>query len=516
MEKKSMTLDYNEYVRTAVQASAEGIVLLRNEGGALPLEEGTKVSVFGRIQLHYYRSGTGSGGMVNVRKVTGITDALLEDPAVEVNRELLELYTRWEAKHPFIAGEGWGTEPWSQEEMPLTDEVCRRAAEVSDAAIVVIGRTAGEDRDNVDQPGAYRLSETEYEMLKLVRNSFDRMIVLLNTGGLIDLGFCDDITPDALAYVWQGGMLGGLGAADVLTGRVSPSGHLTDTIAVNIEDYPSDPYFGGEVRNVYTEDIYVGYRYFETAAKDKVRYPFGYGLTYTSFDMKASEAETIRTENDGENISIKFDVKVTNTGCRPGRQVIQVYVKAPEGMLGKPERVLAAFAKTAELRPEDEEVLSFNIPGYDFASFDDTGRSGYSYSWVLEKGTYEVYAGGNVRDAQMVGSFALPETICLESCSAAMMPEGQLYRMAGINDTGHMTYETLEHPEERMYTWRSFEELDKNGRQDLKLKDVADGKCTLEEYVAGFSDEDLMAIARRRNGICQSYTGYGSGIRWSN
>ena len=308
-------LDWAVYEKTAREMVAEGLVLLKNDNKALPLKQGETVSVFGRMQNHYYKSGTGSGGMVNVAKVVGILDALNECKDVNVNQKLAETYAAWDKEHPVELGLGWGQEPWSQAEMPVTEELVQEAAGESDSAIVIIARTAGEDKDNTLEKGAFMLTDIETDMLRLVRENFQKMVVLLNVGGLIDMSFLDTISPDACMYVWQGGMFGGYGVVDVLVGDVSPSGKLTDTIAYDIKDYPAYDNFGGEERNFYAEDIYVGYRYFETFAKDKVRYPFGYGLSYTDFKIGVKHASL-----DFEKGVANICVKVTNTGKRLGKE----------------------------------------------------------------------------------------------------------------------------------------------------------------------------------------------------
>ena len=201
--KKELNLDWKEYIETARNVVAEGCVLLENKDAVLPLKEGSKISVFGRIQTHYYKSGTGSGGMVNVSKVTGIVDALKESGLVTINEELLNTYLAWEEEHPFDEGEGWGCEPWSQEEMELEDELVGKAAKDSDVAIVIIGRTAGEDQDASDTEGSYRLTKKEFDMLQKVRDHFDKMIVLLNVGGIMDMQFVDVYQPEAVMYVME-------------------------------------------------------------------------------------------------------------------------------------------------------------------------------------------------------------------------------------------------------------------------------------------------------------------------
>ena len=203
-------------------------------------------------------------------------------------------------------GEGWGGEPWSQKEMPLDEGLVKETAKSCETAIVIIGRTAGEEQDNRLEAGSYLLSDDEIEMLTVVRENYKKVVLLLNVGNIIDMTDINRIAPDAVLYVWQGGMTGGKGTADVLTGKVSPSGKLPDTIAYKASDYPSDANFGREEnRDIYAEDIYVGYRYFETFAKEKVLYPFGFGLSYTAFEIKTEKAEI--TEG-----AVKLSVSVKN------------------------------------------------------------------------------------------------------------------------------------------------------------------------------------------------------------
>ena len=244
-----MILDWKEYTDTVRQAAAEGCVLLKNEEEVLPLKSGEKIAVFGRIQRHYYKSGTGSGGMVNVSRVVGILDALLEEPSLCVDEELLEIYDRWEQTNPFDEGLGWANEPWSQVEMPVSDELVIGAEQRNDMALILIGRTAGEDQDNVDEKGAYRLSDTEADLIEKVTKYFKRVAVIFNVGSIMDMSHPCLKQCQALLYSWQGGMIGGYGVADVLTGRIDPSGRLTDTIAERLEDYPSTANFGDEIRN---------------------------------------------------------------------------------------------------------------------------------------------------------------------------------------------------------------------------------------------------------------------------
>lgn len=228
-----------KYAETARRAVAEGIVMLRNEGKVLPLSEGSRLALFGRSQFCYYKSGTGSGGMVNTAYVTGIKEALEKEGRFELNGELAEVYEEWLKDHPFDTGNGWAQEPWFQEEMPVSLELAQRVRENSDIAVIIIGRTAGEDKDNLAAEGSYLLTRTEEELLETVCGVFERTVVLLNVGNIIDMKWVEKYQPSAVLYVWQGGQEGGNGVLDVLTGSVSPSGRLSDTIAQDIQDYPS-------------------------------------------------------------------------------------------------------------------------------------------------------------------------------------------------------------------------------------------------------------------------------------
>ena len=480
------TLDWDKYLETSARAVSGGIVMLKNDG-ALPLKQGGTAAVFGRIQLHYYKSGTGSGGMVNVSKVIGITDGLL-DAGYKLDEQLLNAYREWDEQNPFDYGEGWGGEPWSQKEMPLTDELVGGAASRADAAIVIIGRTAGEEMDNKLEKGAFLLSDLEEDMLRRVTSAFDKTVVLLNTGGLIDMSFMDRYPVSAVMYVWQGGMVGGAGTAAVLTSEVSPSGKLPDTIAYEISDYPSDKFFGSGDMDCYGEDIYVGYRYFEAFAKDRVRFPFGFGMSYTSFDITASDFKL-----DGDKVTGSVNVK--NTGSTPGREVVQIYCSAPQGKLGKPARVLCGFDKTRALQPGESQTLCFEIPLESVASYDDSGVTGHKSAWILEQGGYVFYAGADVRSASEAYSLTLPETV-VRQCKSALGPLTAFKRMVNSNGKPEfedvpLTGEAFPHDHAKLPA-----EIPQIGDRGIRLADVVNGKNTLEEFTAQLTDYDLSCIIR--------------------
>ena len=494
----SYKLDLEKYAALARQAVAEGCVLLENEGQALPLRDGERVAVFGRMAFHYYKSGLGSGGLVNTRYVVGILDALKECEGVHLDEKLMGIYEDWIKENPYDEGQGWGRVPWCQKEMDVTEEMldCARRNDVS---LVVIGRTAGEDQDNNAKAGSYCLTETEEDMIRRVCEVRERTVVVLNVGNIIDMSWVEKYRPQAVLYVWQGGQEGGNGVADVLTGKVCACGKLTDTIAADIKDYPSTENFGDPFKNYYKEDIYVGYRYFETFAKDKVLYPFGYGLSYTTFEMKA---EVLK--NTGDEITVS--ATVANTGELKGKEVVQVYVKVPQGKLGNPARKLIGFAKTKELAPGEQEEVCIVIQKYDMASYDDSGVTGHKSCYVLEEGTYEIFVGSDVRSAVSVGCYE-EEFRVIEELEEAYAPVEKFQRMKAVllpdgtyqavtEDVPIRTIDPQERranemPETYVYT----------GDKGYKLVDVLDKKVSMEEFVAQISEEDLIAMFRGE-GMC--------------
>lgn len=487
-------LDWNKYLDTAAKMVSEGIVMLKNENNALPLDADKEVAVFGRIQFHYYKSGTGSGGMVNVTKVVNILDGLI-DNGVKVNEKLLDTYRKWDRENPFDLGEGWGGEPWSQKEMPLDEGLVKETAKSCETAIVIIGRTAGEEQDNRLEAGSYLLSDDEIEMLTVVRKHFKKVVLLLNVGNIIDMTDINRIAPDSVLYVWQGGMTGGKGTADVLTGKVSPSGKLPDTIAYKASDYPSDANFGREEnRDIYAEDIYVGYRYFETFAKDKVLYPFGFGLSYTGFEIKTEKAEI--TEG-----AVKLSVSVKNIGSYKGKEVIEVYCEAPQGRLGKAARVLCGFEKTRELVPQEEQVVEIAVDIAKLASYDDSGVTGNKSCYVLEAGEYKFYVGSDVRSAEYACSFEQGEDLVTERLTQSLAPVESFERIKPVCEGGAFSIGREAVPVSEVdESARRLEKLPKEiaytGDKGIKLWDVKNGKNTMDEFIAQLSDYDLSCIIR--------------------
>lgn len=465
-----------EITDLALQVNAEGSVLLENDG-MLPLKKGDKVSVFGRMQDLYHKSGTGSGGSVNVPYKTNILTCLKEQEEIEVNEELAELYARWNEENPIDPGNGW-TAPWSQVEMPLSEGVVSRAASVSNKAIVVLARTAGEDKDNSDEKGGLRLSDGEYEMLRSVRAHFAEVCVLLNVGNVMDMSWVKELAINAVLYVWQGGQDGARAVSELLCGKRYPSGKLADTIAAAMSDYPGYDDFAASNEMIYHEDVFVGYRYFETFAKDRVLYPFGYGKGYTEFALTIADVTVTKD-------AITLDVTVKNTGDYAGKEVVQVYYEA----VGQnaPLRQLVTFAKTEELAKGAETSLKLNFAIYEMASYVEKDSQ-----YVLESGDYKIYVGSDVRSAVCVYTYHNPERIVTEQCACQFVPNQTFERL--VNRNGEKAYEAV-------YIGTRAEqvpvkELAYTGDRGIKLSDVYYGKARVEDFVAQLSDYDMACISQ--------------------
>ena len=376
-------------------AAAQGAVLLENS--VLPFAEGTQVAVFGRVQCDWFPFGYGTGGDVNYPYSVNLLQGLRDCPGLKVDEHIAAVYEQWIRENPADHGV-WGRWPLFHPEMPVTRELVRQATLNTSQAVIVIGRSSGEDRENLLEKGSYYLTDTEKEMLKQVTAAYPKAVLVLNIGSPMDFSFLKDYSLGAVLIVWQGGMESGNAVADLLCGVQNPSGRLTDTIAVNYEDYPSAAHFGNKKENRYWEDIYVGYRYFETFAPEKVLYPFGHGLSYTTFSVAGRQTGTMA-----------FEATVTNTGSCRGRHSVLLYAQKPCGKLGNPARELVAFGKTGELAPGESETLTLAADPYLLCSYDDSGITGHKSCYVMEPGTYRFYLGGDVRTAREIGTLELEQ-----------------------------------------------------------------------------------------------------------
>ncbi|MFD2840501.1 glycoside hydrolase family 3 N-terminal domain-containing protein [Populibacterium corticicola] len=490
------TLD-PELASLARQAAAEGIVLLRNERETLPLGL-QSVAVFGRVQYDWFTVGYGSGGDVKVPYVWNLI-AGLRDAGIAVDGELAGVYQEWCAQNRPSHSGTWGTWPHHFPEMPLEDGVVKAAALRTDIALIVIGRAAGEARESLREPGSFLLTDDERHLLDQVTTSFERTVVVIDAGNVMDLSWLSDYGEriSAVLYAWQGGMEGARAVAGVLAGELMPSGKLTDTIAFSYEDYPSSANFGDPDVSHYAEDVFVGYRYFETFAPERVQFGFGFGLGYTTF---ALEIEKTVIDSD----TLIAVVNVSNTGTQhSGKEVVQIYVGAPDGALSQPARRLAAYAKTPELAPGEKARVEMSFALTDFASFDDSGVTGHRSAYVLEPGTYPVFLGTDVRSAVEITAFEVSELRIVQKLreTAAVKAETPFDRMVLARDAEGRAVVAWE-PAPTASVARAErvraglpEEVSPTGDQGIVLDDVAAGRATLDSFIAQLSDVELAAIA---------------------
>ena len=529
----------SEHIALSRKVAEEGMVLLKNDG-ILPLSKEKNLAVFGKAAVDYVKGGGGSGD-VYCKYVHSLVDgltargALLYKPLIRFYED--ELKTQYEN----------GRCPGMTAEPALPKELIDGAAAFADTALIVINRFSGEgwDRSSIEcnnefnpwesetsmpkiagqifPDGDFYLTKEEINMIESVKERFGRVVAVLNIGGVIDLRWLNDDGINAALYMGQGGMEGGDAAAEILLGMINPSGRLVDTYAGSHEDYPSTAGFHESFDYVnYTEDIYVGYRYFMTVpgAKDKVIYPFGYGLSYTSFETSLLSA----SDADGSFI---FNVKVTNTGDRAGKEVVQLYYSAPAGVLGKPVAELGDFAKTRELQPGESQVLTLSVSRYLMSSYDDLGKIADA-SYVLEKGRYDFYlAKDSLRLGDRVYSFENSEDIITSKLSHRLAPVELKERM--LSDG---SYEALPLGEHRDINESVIKKMEPGTEEALTpvvkmrdrfclttpfkkgahiLSEVAEGEISLDEFVDQLTVEEMIHLSggQPNTGVANTF-GFGN------
>ena len=409
-----------QHRQLAKEAAAEGIVLLKNEDQILPLKEGSKVALYGAGAGRTIKGGTGSGDVNERERVTiwqGMKNAGFEITSEDWIRSYEKIYekARQDWKDDIVTRSGgnggnvmdfftvYSTTPFV---MPTGDPV-EKPEEDSDTAIYVLSRVAGEGADRNAAKGDYYLKEDEHQMLSDLCSYYKNVIVAVNAGGQVDLSFMDEFSNiKALLILSQPGMEGGNAFADVISGKVNPSGKLVDSWAYRYEDYPNAASFSHNNGNVekefYEEGIYVGYRYFDTFAVP-VRYGFGYGLSYTTFEIKEKNIQF-----DSEH-NIQVSVSVKNTGDTAGKEVVQIYAALPGGQVEKEAHRLVAYEKTALLQPQEEQTLILKIPAERFAFYEEEKAA-----WILGKGFYGIFAGTSLESAELAGGLKLDQDVILE------------------------------------------------------------------------------------------------------
>lgn len=419
----------------ARRAAAEGVVLLKNENNALPMSDSVKTAaVFGNQSYDFISGGTGSGD-VNEAYTISLVEAL-EQRGVSVDPDLRGLYDEYLREYAASLPPKerfWEFTP-PPPEQDLEDVLIERKAQSADIALITIGRNSGEFQDRPIE-GDFYLTAAEKRLIQNVSSAFQsrgkQAIVILNIGNVVETHSWRD-TADAIVVPWQGGQEAGNALVDVLTGDVNPSAKLPTTFPMDYEDTPTHQNFPGtrlsedseivlgifetyESEVKYEEGIYVGYRYYDTADK-AVAYPFGYGLSYTTFDY-----HDITLSNDVMTGELVASVEVRNSGQTEGREVVQLYVSAPDARLDMPRKELRGFAKTAKLAPGESEELKFKLSAQDIASFDEARKA-----WVAAAGEYTVSIGASSRDLRGQAVFKLEREVLTETVIADLSPEKSL------------------------------------------------------------------------------------------
>jgi len=441
--------DLKAHAEVTRQVATDGMVLLKNDKNALPIPSGVKnIAAFGNTSYDFIAGGSGSGDVNEAYTISlfeGLTNnGYTPDDALTTAYKAYMDHMRAQAPksdNPFMALM-MGKQPI--QEMTVTTDLAKKFAEKSDIALITIGRNAGEGRDRTDTEGDFRLTKTEREMVKNVSEAFHakgkKAIVILNVAGVIEVSSWRDMA-DAVLVAWQPGQEGGNSVVDVLSGKVNPSGKLTATFPVKYSDTPSAKNFPGVAEKsdkkddapdlsgfsfmrrvpwemVYEDDIYVGYRYYNTF-KVPVAYEFGYGLSYTTFDYS-----NLKLANTNFSGKLTFTVDVKNSGSVAGREVVQVYIGAPSGKLKKPEETLAAYSKTKLLNPGESQTVSFTVETKDFASFDEA-----TSSWIAEAGNYNLKIGASSTAIKQTASFKIAKELNAGKVTKALAPSREINKL---------------------------------------------------------------------------------------
>jgi beta-glucosidase len=432
--------DLKANAEVARQASTEGMVLLKNDNKTLPLGKGVKtIAAFGNASYEIISGGTGSGD-VNEAYTVSLQDALPK-AGYALNADLQALYVGYvklvKAGRPAPTGRMmFRSEPIAELEVPA--DLVKSMANLSDLAIITVGRNSGEGRDRTNTEGDFQLTAGERSLIKNVSATFKekgkKTIVLLNISGPIEVAGWRD-QPDAVLLTWQGGQEHGNAVVDILTGKVNPSGKIATTFPAAYEDVPSAKTFPGKEKPnapepeqtaspfrrgkpsdiTYEDGIYVGYRYYDTFGV-KPAYEFGYGLSYTTFEYGAPRLSAPQFSG---RMTVSVDVK--NTGAAAGKEVVQLYLTAPAKTLDKPAQELKGFAKTKLLGPGESQTLTFVLDGRSLASFDPALSA-----WVADAGEYQVKLGASSRDIRQTAAFTLGKDTLVKKEARALIPKEKI------------------------------------------------------------------------------------------
>jgi beta-glucosidase len=428
----SNTPDLKANAILAREAASESMVLLKNNDNILPLKNDTKIAVFGIASYNTYVGGTGSGG-VNMAYTVSFADGM-KNAGYRLDENLETNYTKHIAQdklnHPKKSLITIGMPRMIPELSPTLDDLEKSAIE-SDVAIFTIGRNAGEgaDRKIIDN---FDLSEIEKTLIKNIADAFHskgkKLIVVMNIGGVIETASWKD-NSDAILLAWQPGQEAGNAFADVLRGIVNPSGKLATTFPMKYTDLPSSKNFPGfpadrPIEHVYEDGIYVGYRYFNTFGV-KTSFPFGYGLSYSSFDYSGLKLSSSTFKG-----VIKATVTITNTGKIAGKEVVQLYLSAPKKDIDKPVQELKGFAKTVLLTPGDSQTITFTLTPRDLSSFITEQTA-----WIAHAGQYKLNIATSSEDIKLSKTFKLPKDLVVEKVNKALVPESTINELKSLSAT---------------------------------------------------------------------------------
>lgn len=479
---------------------AEGMVLLQNDG-TLPLKKDSKIALFGRTGYFCFKGGAGSGDVMGREPVQPF-DAITAQ-GVCIDHNVADIYKKFNASRYEAELKYWNryNREWknSFEEPEIPKEVIEESAQKCEIAVVSLGRSSGEWLDIPREKGAYYLTDTEISLLENITKHFKKTVLLLNFCGICDISFTKKFDFNAVVYTAMGGEEMGNSVCDVLFGKVNPSGKLTDTWG-NLEDYPTHTGFQ-DLYIPYNEGIYVGYRYFDTFGIDPI-FPFGYGLSYTDFDITHDFTEVNETE-------VTVAVSVKNTGNFAGREVVQVYLSEPSGKLDKAYQQLAAFKKTKELAPNETQQLKLSFKLTDFAAYCEKCAS-----YILEKGEYFVRVGNSSRNTAIIAALTLEKDVVCEKLSNRLSPKKPL-DLIKPDPSLHYTYPTEKEEKENceripidtdkiVCKEHTYEYTPDNTVHDGKLHtfgEVANGKITMQQFVAQLNETELANIL---NGVTGS------------
>ncbi len=478
-----------EHIALSRKIATEGMVLLENNG-LLPLKKGSTVALFGIGSIDYVKGGGGSGEVYS-QYVRNIYEGFMcKAPEFKVYEPVTKYY--YDYTYPKLSEYDVNIRPERTrsvlfDEIDVPESLIKDAAANADVAIITIHRFSSEFYDRSSEKGDFYLTDTEQKMVDDVTNAFEHSVVVLDVGGMVDVSWAKNNPKiDAMLLAWQAGMEGGLAVADIICGDANPSGKLVDTFANEFSDYPNaDTYNESDLYVNYFEDIYVGYRYFETieAAKNRVIYPFGYGLSYTSFEISKPEAKEVTGK-------INVIVTVTNTGNMSGKEVVQCYYSAPQGVLGKSSISLACFKKTKLLAPGESQELTMEFDVCSMASYDDLGKLKKS-AYLLEKGEYVFYVGNSCRNLiEADYRYKVEEEfIVTEQLTQKCAPNKLTRRMLADGSFEDLPSFPIE---EHNITYPENSAIKPEG--DRMFIEVAEGKITLDEFITQLTEEELIAL----------------------